>query len=112
MNADNEFLFQEEIMELLINAGEARSQAMMAIKFAREQKWDESEIAMKKSQQFSIAAHGIQTKLIGLDEGSGKVPLNLLMVHSQDHLMTAMLCQDLAKEIIYLHKMIANQSDE
>lgn len=111
MNTDNEFLFQEEIMELLINAGEARSHAMMAIKFAREQKWDDSEIAMKKSQQFSIEAHGIQTKLIGLDEGSGKVPLNLLMVHSQDHLMTAMLCQDLAKEIIYLHKKIANYDD-
>jgi hypothetical protein len=34
--------------------------------------------------------------LIGLDEGSGKLPVNLITVHSQDHLMNAMVIQDLA----------------
>lgn len=99
-------------MELLVNAREARPQAMMVIKLAREKKWEESDIAMTKSKQLSIVAHSIQTKLIALDEGSGKVPLNLLWVHSQDHLMIAILCQDLANEIIYLHKMIANHNDQ
>ncbi|MDU2541205.1 MAG: PTS lactose/cellobiose transporter subunit IIA, partial [Klebsiella sp.] len=30
--------------------------------------------------------------------------VNLILVHAQDHLMTAMLCQDLAKEIIALRQ--------
>ncbi len=33
----------------------------------------------------------IQTQLIGMDEGSGKLPVNLITVHSQDHLMNAMV---------------------
>ena len=32
-------------------------------------------------------------------------PWDILLVHSQDHLMTAMLCQDLAEEIINLYEL-------
>ena len=55
---------------------------------------------MASSEAACRAAHKIQTALIGQDEGCGKITVNLILVHAQDHLMTAMLCQDLAKEII------------
>jgi cellobiose PTS system EIIA component len=51
-------------------------------------------------------AHKIQTQLIGLDEGSGKLPVNLITVHSQDHLMNAMVIQDLATDMIELYRRI------
>ncbi|WP_244583217.1 PTS lactose/cellobiose transporter subunit IIA, partial [Escherichia coli] len=38
------------------------------------------------------------------DEGCGKIKVNLILIHAQDHLMNAILCQDLAREIISLRK--------
>ena len=100
------FDLEQTVMELLINAGEARSCAMMAIQSARKQAWQEAEQQLAASQLAAREAHKVQTQLIGLDEGAGRIPMTLIMVHAQDHLMTAMLCRDLAEEIVLLRKEI------
>jgi PTS system cellobiose-specific IIA component len=96
--------FEQTMMELLINAGEARSQAMMAIQFARKREWAAADEALLASSEAAKGAHHIQTQLIGADEGCGKVPVTLILVHAQDHLMNAMLCRDLAEELVMLRK--------
>ncbi|MBP2168140.1 PTS system cellobiose-specific IIA component [Erwinia toletana] len=98
--------FEQIMMELLINAGEARSHAMSAIQFARKREWQNADDALAASVAAAKAAHQIQTWLIGADEGVGKVPVTLILVHAQDHLMNAMLCRDLAEEIVLLRKEI------
>ncbi len=100
------FADESTVMELLIYAGQARSDAMEAISASRNKLWDEADQLMASSELACREAHKIQTTLIGQDEGCGKVTVNLILVHAQDHLMTAMLCQDLAKEIIALRKEI------
>ncbi|TPG60747.1 PTS lactose/cellobiose transporter subunit IIA [Ewingella americana] len=106
-----EFDLEQTVMELLINAGEARSNAMMAIQCARKQQWEEADAMLKASDDAARKAHKVQTQLIGLDEGTGKIPVNLIMVHSQDHLMTAMLCRDLAGEIVLLRREMFAQKE-
>ncbi|MFS2225478.1 PTS lactose/cellobiose transporter subunit IIA [Pantoea sp. B65] len=101
--------FEQIMMELLINAGEARSHAMSAIQFARKREWQNADEALAASVEAAKAAHHIQTRLIGADEGVGKVPVTLILVHAQDHLMNAMLCRDLAEEIVLLRKEIFSQ---
>jgi len=100
------FADESTVMELLIYAGQARSDAMEAIRASRKKLWDEAEQLMASSESACREAHKIQTALIGQDEGCGKINVNLILVHAQDHLMTAMLCQDLAKEIISLRKEV------
>lgn len=100
------FADESTVMELLIYAGQARSDAMEAISASRNKLWDEAERLLESSDLACREAHKIQTALIGQDEGCGKVTVNLILVHAQDHLMTAMLCQDLAKEIIALRTEI------
>ena len=34
------------------------------------------------------------------DEGEGKTKMTLVMVHAQDHLMTSILCRELATELV------------
>ena len=85
------FADEELVMELLVNAGQARSDAMEAIRCA-------------SSESACLQAHKIQTALISQDEGCGKIKVNLILIHAQDHLMNAILCQDLAREIISLRK--------
>lgn len=98
--------YEQTMMELLINAGEARSSAMMAIQCARKRGWAGADAALAASDTAAKAAHKIQTALIGADEGSGKLPVTLILVHAQDHLMNAMLCRELAEELVMLRKEI------
>ncbi|ADO50405.1 PTS lactose/cellobiose transporter subunit IIA [[Enterobacter] lignolyticus] len=94
------------IMELLVNAGAARSSALTALQLARKGDFDGAQKAMDESRDFVKHAHTIQTQLIGLDEGTGKLPVNLITVHSQDHLMNAMVIQDLAGDMIELYRRL------
>lgn len=98
--------FEQTVMELLINAGEARSQSMIAIQQARQNEWEAAETALAAADEAIKAAHKVQTALISEDEGRGKIPVTLILVHAQDHLMTAMLCRDLAGELVLLRKDI------
>lgn len=64
--------FEQTVMELLINSGEARSQSMIAIQQARKGEWIQAETALAASDDAIKAAHKIQTALISADEGAGR----------------------------------------
>ena len=97
---------EETVMELIINAGESRSCAMQALYAAKAGKWDEVDGLLEESTAASKRAHAVQTQLIGMDEGAGKVPVNLVMVHAQDHIMTSMLARELIEELIEVHRKL------
>ena len=97
---------EETVMELIINAGESRSCAMQALYAAKAGKWEEVDGLLEESTAASKRAHHVQTQLIGLDEGSGKVPVNLVMIHAQDHIMTSMLARELIEELIAVHRKL------
>ena len=80
---------ESTIMELLVTSGSARSCALMAIQSARKDDFDQAQQLLKESKDAVNRAHKVQTQLIGLDEGSGKLPTTLILVHAQDHLMNA-----------------------
>ncbi|GLW38908.1 PTS lactose/cellobiose transporter subunit IIA [Pectobacterium actinidiae] len=100
-------LDETTVMELIIYAGEARSSSMEALSAARKYDWDKAEELLNTASVAARKAHQIQTALIGADEGSGKIPVNLILVHAQDHLMNAMLCRELVEELIQLHREIS-----
>lgn len=101
------FADEEMVMALLINAGQARSDAMEAIHCSKDKQWEVADKLMQSAENACREAHKIQTALISQDEGCGKVHVNLILVHAQDHLMNAMLCLDFSKEIISLRKEIS-----
>ncbi|MGJ0637526.1 PTS lactose/cellobiose transporter subunit IIA [Xenorhabdus bovienii] len=101
--------FEQQIVELLVHAGSARSSALMALQQAKAGDFQQAEMLMEEARQETCAAHAIQTKLIGLDEGCGKLPINLITVHAQDHLMNAMVIQDLASNMIDLYQRLPPQ---
>lgn len=97
---------EETIMELLVQAGSARSSAMTALRCARQGYFSEADDAMAQSHNAVKLAHAKQTELIGLDEGCGKLTVTLITVHAQDHLMNAMVIQDLAQDLIELYRRL------
>ncbi len=98
--------FEEIIMGLIINSGQARSIAYAALQKAKQGDFAQAKKMMEQSRTALNEAHKIQTRLIGDDQGLGKTKVSLVLVHAQDHLMTSMLARELVTELIELHEKI------
>ncbi|MGY3977548.1 PTS N,N'-diacetylchitobiose transporter subunit IIA [Aeromonas mytilicola] len=101
------FDLEETVMGLIINAGMSRSLCFEALRQARAGQFAEADDLLRQAAEAANAAHGVQTRLIEADEGEGKIPATLILVHAQDHLMTAMLARELVTELIELHRKLA-----
>ena len=93
-------------MELVGNAGEARSLAFEALAQAKNKNFEKAKELLEESKQASLKAHHIQTDLICQEADGNKVEIGLLMVHAQDHLMTSILARELITQIISLYEKI------
>ena len=95
---------EEMLVSLIVSAGESKSCAMEAICAARHGQWDKIPDLLKQSDDAARECHNVQTRMIGEDEGCGKIPVSLIMVHAQDHIMNSMLCREMAEEMIGLYR--------
>lgn len=97
---------EESMMEsfnIIAHAGDARSFAFMALQACKEGDMEKCNQLMADAEKASNEAHDGQTKLLFRETSGGKNVINVLLIHGQDHLMTAMLAIDLIKEIIELY---------
>ncbi|MHC1682131.1 MAG: PTS lactose/cellobiose transporter subunit IIA [Clostridiaceae bacterium] len=92
------------VMDIIINAGEAKGYAYEALSKAKEGKFDEVDALFEKVDEALGRAHDIQTSLLTREANGEKINVSILFVHSQDHLMTCMSEKNLIKEIIELRK--------
>ncbi len=107
-----EGMVEKIVMELVVNGGDARSKAMAALRAARANRMDEAETLMRESQDALVRAHNFQTSIIQESLEDEDSYASLIMVHGQDHLMTAMVVKDLAEEMIEMYKMLYQMKQE
>ena len=88
------------IMELVVNGGMARSQAIEAIRAARSGEFEKADQLLADCDKTLMSAHEVQTNLIQKEAAGEHMEVQLLMVHAQDHLMNAMTVRDLAGEMV------------
>ncbi len=96
--------FDSVVMELVVNAGDGRSLAIQAIREARAGRFQEAQQLIDQCQEALIRCHESQTELIQSELQGNSIPMSLLMVHAQDHIMNAMTVKDLAVEMIEMLK--------
>lgn len=94
----------EAIMGLIMNSGNAKSDAMEAIAAAKAGNFELADEKMQAADENLVLAHRSQTNLLTQEAQGNQMTVTLLTVHSQDHLMTAIAFKDLAKEIIDLYR--------
>ena len=100
-----ELNLEEISMTIIANAGEARGLAFDALRVIRETKdYDKASEILKQADEYSVIAHKAQTDLLVASANDIKIDMDVLMVHSQDHLMTAMLAIELISEMIEFYK--------
>ena len=93
--------------QLILHSGNTRSLAMEALYEAKAGKFAEAEIKIGEAEQEFVKAHHFQTDLIQGEAGGAKYDIPIILIHAQDHLMTAMTVMDMAKEFIDLYKKIS-----
>lgn len=100
----------EDAFKLIAAAGNAKSQAMMAIRAARDGNIEEARGLLVTADEDLHAAHRAQTELLTEEARGNGVAVNVILVHAQDHLTSAMLVRDLAEEFIELYVILAAKS--
>lgn len=59
-----------------------------------------------------LEAHEFQTEMITQEASGNIVPVNIILVHSQDHLSMAMTAQDLSEHLVEVYKEIHSLKEE
>ena len=94
------------VINLIVNSGSARSSAIEAIQYAKAGDMEKANESLQQAKESVNEAHHSQTEMIQAEIRGEKAPLNLLMVHAQDHLMTSLVVIDLALEFIDLYEKV------
>lgn len=96
--------YENIVMELIVNSGDARSLALEALREARKGQFESADAKIQQADTTLAKTHNAQTELIQTELNGGKVEVSLLVVHAQDHLMNALTVIDLVKELIEMLK--------
>ena len=63
---------------------------------------------IKEAKDTIAQAHHIQTDMVSAEANGEELPFSVLLIHGQDHLMTAMAVIDIAKEFIDIYDKLNN----
>jgi PTS system cellobiose-specific IIA component len=94
------------IMNIIINAGDCKNHAYMALNNVNEGNYEEAEKEMQLANDALAKAHDGQAMFLHKEANGEKIDMSVLFVHAQDHLMTAMTEKNLIEQIIELRKVI------
>ncbi len=95
---------------MIAHAGNAKSNAMLAIRAAREGDLEKSKELLAEADKDLHAAHITQTDMLTEEARGNAVKVNIILVHAQDHLTGAMLVRDLADEFTALYQRLLTPS--
>ncbi len=98
--------------EIIAMSGEARSKAYEALGSAKEGDFEVASSLLGEAQSALDKAHNIQTSLITRAARGESMTLDILLVHSQDHLMTSILALELIQELVELYRLRAEDREE
>ena len=76
------------------------------IREAREGNLEEAKKLLEEADKDLREAHGSQTKMLTQEARGNAVPVNIILVHAQDHLTGAMIIRDLAEEFIEIYSKL------
>lgn len=95
---------QMTAFQLISFAGDAFSYFYKAVEAAREGRAGEADELLAEGERQLSKAHNAQTELLTAEAQGKDVEYSIMLVHAQDHLMTTIMYERVAKEFITLYK--------
>ena len=77
-------------MTIIAHSGDARTLAFRALEETKAGNQEAARELMAKSEAAALLAHRTQTELLTSEANGEKTEINVLLIHSQDHLMTSL----------------------
>lgn len=94
------------IFEIILHAGNARAEAYDALRAARAGDFAKARQHLAAAEAEAGIAHKAQAGIIQQEAAGEKAELSLLLVHAQDHLMTAIAEKNLIENMVDMQKTI------
>lgn len=93
-----------QALQIILHAGNAKSQAMLAIESAEEGDLTEADEHMESAREEMKLAHHIQFDMVQAEANGNSVDVTIILVHAQDHLTMAIMSIDFAEHFIKLYR--------
>lgn len=97
---------QSVAFQIILESGDARTIVHQAFGLMRASKFEEADAKLLEANEAIVRAHGSQTSLLQQFASGAAFEIDILMVHSQDHLMTTMTLREVALEMLHLYKKV------
>lgn len=95
---------EEVVFAIISHAGNAKSLCFDALAMAKKGEFEKADSLIKDAKDELYETHNIQNGMIQKEASGQKQELSLLLIHAEDHLMTAILVKDLIEEMIEMYK--------
>ena len=92
--------------QIIAAAGTARSSYIEALQAAKEGRYDEAQEIIKQGDEAFVEAHHIHAELIQKFAAGEDPGANILLIHAEDHVMSAEVFKLLAEELIEVYKKL------
>lgn len=102
----------QECMEMIANAGEAKTMALKALSLAGRKEFEEAEKILQGAEEFLNKAHAAHTKLLFYEAQNQDLKVTLLMMHAGDHLNSADTIKVLVEELIRVYAQNKEKGEE
>lgn len=106
MSEYSEEQLEQTIFTIITMAGDAKASFYEALDCAKSGDYEQADAKVKEGDGIMSKAHNAQTNLISNETNGQSVPIGLLMVHAQDHLMNAILVREMLNVFIGMQKEI------
>lgn len=97
---------EQIVMDIIVQAGEAKGYAYEALRKANAGEYQEAAELMEQAAEAISKTHAAQTALLQKEASGESVGVSILLVHAQDHLMSAITEKNLITEMIELRKVV------
>ena len=100
----------EQSMQLILHAGTGRSMAIEAVKnLIKDGDIKTARDNIAHAGKEISEAHDIQTELISAESDGKNVEKSVLLIHAQDHFMTAFAVRDMSLLMVDLYESLAEK---
>ena len=103
---DNNEKTYELAFNIIVHAGESRSLSSGAMDAAEAYDFEKAEDLLKQANDEFLKCHEIQTDMLTKEANGEKNDLNVILIHSQDHLTMATMAMDNARRWIKINKKL------
>jgi cellobiose PTS system EIIA component len=90
--------------QLILHSGNARSKIIQSLREYREGNVEESDHLLAQAEQDLSIAHDIHFQMVQKESSGEKTEFALLLIHSEDHLMSTLTMKELVKELVEIFK--------